>query len=264
MSAAGRLLLGLLLGLNGLLVLRAAPHIQTAVALVAGSCVFAALARRDIRPRILVWCLIGPALALGFQAFRISRYAWALRAPLVKGTGEKPRLDQRGLNLLLITVDTLRRDAIEPFGHVSTPAAARLARMGTSFSAAYSQSNHTPPSLAGLMSATHPAFLATEGDSFRLPSTMLPAERFRASGLATAAIFANFGVVHGGILRGFDSAFGIHHKDASIERNGRSFREPWLDLSSQWSPGRAIPDTTAAVAEKAAEYLQNQNGRNTS
>jgi arylsulfatase A-like enzyme/cytochrome c-type biogenesis protein CcmH/NrfG len=62
------------------------------------------------------------------------------------------------LNVVLITVDTLRADRLHAYGYdkVSTPVLDRLAREGALFENAFAQSPLTPPSHASIFTGTYP------------------------------------------------------------------------------------------------------------
>ena len=75
-------------------------------------------------------------------------------------TGCRPSPVQRepGLNVLLITIDTLRADALGAYGNttVSTPLLDRLSAGGVRFSRALAQTVVTLPSHANILSGRYP------------------------------------------------------------------------------------------------------------
>src|SRR5437870_6396845 len=80
---------------------------------------------------------------------------------------------EAGLNVLLITIDTLRADALGAYGNttVSTPLLDRLSGGGVRFSRAPAQSVVTLPSHANILSGRHPFRLGvSETSGFRFPS----------------------------------------------------------------------------------------------
>ena len=87
------------------------------------------------------YCLIALALAIGAIACR--------RSP--------PIHRQAGLNVLLVTIDTLRADAIGAYGNAraSTPTIDRLAERGVRFSAAHAHTVVTLPSHANKIGRAH-------------------------------------------------------------------------------------------------------------
>src|SRR5437667_1733841 len=62
------------------------------------------------------------------------------------------------LNVVLVTIDTLRADHLHCYGdnHIETPVIDRLAREGTLFENAVAQTPLTPPSHASIFTGTYP------------------------------------------------------------------------------------------------------------
>src|SRR5688572_995788 len=65
---------------------------------------------------------------------------------------------QRRLNVVLVTIDTLRADRLGCYGYsnIQTPHLDKLARNGTLFENAVSQTPLTPPSHASMFTGTYP------------------------------------------------------------------------------------------------------------
>ena len=107
-----------------------------------------------------------------------------------------PRFTQA--NVVVISVDTLRRDHLAPYGAAfETAAASRLAREGVVFEHAVSQVPLTLPSHASLFTGLYPAHHAVrDNGGFVLgnESTTL-AERFMAAGYKTAGFVSAY-VLH--------------------------------------------------------------------
>jgi len=120
-----------------------------------------------------------------------------------------------GPNLLLITVDTLRADALEPYGAPpgSTPAIARFASEGVVFEDAQSAASWTLPSFASLFTsqpvATHGCadFRTRLSDSFETLAELLVRQ-----GWDTAAVISQTVV---GRRHGLDQGF-VHFDDAFV------------------------------------------------
>lgn len=117
-------------------------------------------------------------------------------------------------NIVVISVDTLRRDHLAPYGaRFETPAAARLAREGVVFEDAVSQVPLTLPSHASLFTGLYPPHHAIRdngGFVLGADATTL-AERFLAKGYATAGFVSSY-VLHSrwGIAQGhqvYDDSF---------------------------------------------------------
>lgn len=123
-------------------------------------------------------------------------------------------------SVLLVVVDTLRRDALGAYGSTArTPATDALAREGLRFDAAYAAAPWTKPSVASLFTAALPSqhrvathFEARELAGRRRPATDVLdarfetlAERYRAAGFDTAAFVANPWLAAGyGFEQGFE------------------------------------------------------------
>jgi arylsulfatase len=107
-----------------------------------------------------------------------------------KGTPNAP-------NVILIVVDTLRADAVEPLGGAagSTPAFLRLAEQAVTFERAYAQSSWTRPSIASILTSLHPSGHGAIGKMDILPDPVLTlAEALREAGYWTAGFVTNINV----------------------------------------------------------------------
>lgn len=97
---------------------------------------------------------------------------------------------ERKTQILLISVDTLRRDGVGSFGgSVATPHLDRLAAESERWSTAYAAASWTKPSHASLLTGyypdTHRAILLEQGMDAAVPTL---AERFGSAGFATSAL----------------------------------------------------------------------------
>ncbi|MFW6385372.1 MAG: sulfatase [Halodesulfurarchaeum sp.] len=106
-------------------------------------------------------------------------------------------------NVVLITVDSLRADAISPYtSGVNTPTVERLAQEGTVFEKAFAHANWTPMSFPSIL-ASRPVF----ADTGTIGVSGLPtlAERLADAGIATAGFNAanGFLTAHWGYDEGF-------------------------------------------------------------
>jgi len=111
--------------------------------------------------------------------------------------------------VLLISVDTLRRDGLRSFGgSVATPHLDRLAEEGERWTTVYAAASWTKPSHASLLTGYHPethrAILLDQGMDAAVPTL---AERFRAAGYATSALVFDCTWLspRWGFSKGFDS-----------------------------------------------------------
>jgi arylsulfatase A-like enzyme/Flp pilus assembly protein TadD len=111
-------------------------------------------------------------------------------------------------NVLLITVDTLRADALGAYGTAKkTPWIDRLAAAGIRFDAAHAQNVVTLPSHANILSGIYPTDHGVRDNSgFRFPATVPTlATVLRDRGFATAAFVSAFPLASRfGLARGFD------------------------------------------------------------
>jgi arylsulfatase A-like enzyme/Flp pilus assembly protein TadD len=114
-----------------------------------------------------------------------------------------------GLDVLLITVDTLRADALGAFGNAkaSTPWIDRLADGGVLFSRAYAHNVVTLPSHSNILSGRYPFEHGVRDNAgFRFPATVdTLATRLKALGYRTGAFVSAFPLSSRfGLARGFD------------------------------------------------------------
>jgi arylsulfatase A-like enzyme len=172
---------------------------------------------------------------------RRSAVRWiAVLAALLPGCARTPA--EPPANLLLYVVDTLRADALAPYGNpvVATPAASRLAAEGTLYERALAHSSWTRASMATLLSGLGAAAHGAQGRDDSLPAAIpLVSEALRDAGFATAAVVANPNV---GSVFGFDRGF-----DEFIELYARREKGP---------VGVAELRTTAdEVTRRAVEWL---------
>lgn len=159
--------------------------------------------------------------------------AWA---PVALVGGAHPP-DERP-NIVLLLVDTLRRDRLTPYGYpraTSPEIQRRLADRGTVVEEAYAQAPWTLPSLVSLMSGRYPGEVVTDDPAgYSLPHGIPAlAERLRALGYRTAGFYANPTLHAGnGFARGFDTFYtapptldsmNLHADDVT----GRAL--PWVD-----------------------------------
>src|SRR5918993_3174992 len=162
---------------------RASPLIWIAGALAVAACVAAAWAYRGRR--------VQPPSA----AHSAAPLPGGVRIP------ELPRVDGprfTGANVVVISIDTLRRDHLAPYGATfETGAASRLAREGVVFEHAVSQVPLTLPSHASLFTGQYPAHhgVRDNGGFVLANEATTLAERFTAAGYGTAGFVSAY-VLH--------------------------------------------------------------------
>ncbi len=111
--------------------------------------------------------------------------------------------------VLLVTLDTLRRDRLGAYGNpdVLTPALDRIARRGTLVEEAYAAADATTPSHATILTGRSPLETGVYSSLTPLPEEIRTlAERFRSKGYETAAVVsvAHLAPAMSGLGRGFD------------------------------------------------------------
>jgi choline-sulfatase len=129
-----------------------------------------------------------------------------IRTPVVPPL-EGPRF--RGANVVIISVDTLRPDHLQPYGaSFATPAASRLAREGVLFERAVSQAPLTLPSHTSIFTGLYPPQHAVrDNGGFQVADDVTTlAERFKQAGYDTAGFVSAY-VLHSrwGIAQGHDT-----------------------------------------------------------
>ena len=157
------------------------------------------------------------------------------RWPLVRSRPDRP-------NVLLITIDALRRDFPSCYGgHVQTPNIDRLASEGAKFTALSSCAPWTRPSCSSIHLGVYPSIHGVgeggpkaegkEANCFPATLTTL-AEALQASGYSTQAFVSNSQIDRSfGFDRGFDNY--CMYEDISA-------RTPWLPIDEAGIPGRAF------------------------
>jgi arylsulfatase A-like enzyme/Flp pilus assembly protein TadD len=182
------------------------------------------------------------ALALVLAAATGLAYlAWNRRAP-----GALPR--DPALSVLLVTIDTLRADALGAYGNARarTPWVDRLAREGVRFDAAHAHNVVTLPSHANILTGRLPfEHGVRDNNGFRLPkdtetlASLLKPRGFRSGGFVSSFVLDE----RFGLASGFD------RWDARV-------------AGGEWSRGFLIPERrgTATVAE-ALRWLASGGGQ---
>ena len=154
--------------------------------------------------------------------------------------------DFHDLNLLIITIDTLRADHLGIYGYdkIKTPHIDNLGEKGVLFSNAYCHVPLTLPSHCSIFTGTLPLFHGVRDNGFRLPSFNLTlAEIFKKHGYQTAAFVGAFPLdSRFGLDRGFevyDDLYGSKNvvRDLSfIERKAEDVNKKvlaWIDSNNQ-------------------------------
>ena len=137
-----------------------------------------------------------------------------------------PAGDGNGLNLLVLSVDTLRADHLGAYGytHPTSPAIDRLAEAGTLFEQAYAPRGVTWPSLGSLMTSRYPVQHGVRANGMMMDESELTlAEILRDKGYACEAFVSG-----NAIDQRWEGFEGVEPaKDPEIARQGIE----WLEQS---------------------------------
>ena len=151
---------------------------------------------------ISLFVLKRPAVAKAFRLSMVILTTGALLLSLsivvyngIANRAEGPKDIAEGRpNFLLITIDTLRADALSCYGHPepSTPNIDRLARGGVLFKKAFSPSSWTYPAMASLLTSLPPPAHTINGSSLSIRESYTTiAEVFKANGYYTGSIIGH-------------------------------------------------------------------------
>jgi pentatricopeptide repeat protein len=150
-----------------------------------------------------------------------------------------------GQNVLLVTIDTLRADALSAYGGPAvTPALDRLAVEGVRFDFAHAHAVLTLPSHASILTGEHPFRHGLRGNSgYRLPrDAPTAATMLKQAGYATAAFVAAFPLdSRFGLNAGFDvydDHYGEGHAPADFDMPERP-ASAVVPLARDWITRRA-------------------------
>src|SRR6185295_2902986 len=140
---------------------------------------------------------------------RLKRCAAVVAVATLLASGCARVQRESGLNVLLITVDTLRADALGAYGRpaAETPFMDRLAAGGVRFVEARAQNVVTLPSHANILSGLYPVRHGVRDNAgFRFPADQETlATRLKKRGYRTAAFVSAFPLdSRFGLDRGFD------------------------------------------------------------
>jgi arylsulfatase A-like enzyme/Tfp pilus assembly protein PilF len=161
---------------------------------------------------------------------------------------------EAGLNVLLITIDTLRADALGSYGNTraATPILDRLAAGGVRFSHARAHTVVTLPSHANILSGRYPfRHGVRENAGFRFPASMETlATLLKARGYRTGAFVSAFPLDRRfGLDRGFDIYDDRYGKSGEHD----AFRVP--ERSAVDTASAALAWIGAAPAPAASPYF---------
>ena len=180
-------------------------------------------------------------------------------------------IEPRRSNVLLIVVDSLRKDRMSAYGYArdTTPHIAWFAREAVIYTRATSQAPWTTPSIATLLSSHYPSTLGIKDTRSVVPEvfTLLP-EALRDAGYATGAVVSHsFVSSDWGLAQGFDSfdESNILGHDAVTSRSISDLAnlrldtwdedQPWFLFLHYFDPHFSYTEHTEfSFREKGAEY----------
>jgi arylsulfatase A-like enzyme len=128
------------------------------------------------------------------------------------------------LNVILITVDTLRADHLGVYGYArnTSPNLDRFAKDSVLFRSAFSHAPHTNPSFSSLMTSFYPHETKVLSVHNSLPpGAVTMAEILKANGYHTAAIMSHFSLRRGS---GFEQGFDEYNDHMEYQVSGRMER----------------------------------------
>lgn len=179
-------------------------------------------------------------LSLVLVAAAAGLYLWSLDGRFAAPS--KP------VNVLFITIDTLRADRVGAYGHKTarTPALDALAARGVRFADATAHAPLTHPSHAAIMTGRYPgAFgIRLNGMTPLPPDAVTIAERFKDAGYATGAVVASVILDEAyGMGQGFDSyddRIAVASGDVALSTLQRRANEV-TDRALAWLASRSGP-----------------------
>ena len=159
--------------------------------------------------------LVGAGPALGYRTVIT---ALGVGLGLVAVATQEPRRVEQSLlgtdnsNVVLVTIDTLRRDHVGIYGSlVSTPTVDALGRAGLIFDDALTTIPETLPSHAAMLTGNQPARIRVLSNGDRLSSGFLTVtEQLEAAGYRTGAFVSSFAVDG---VTGLDQGFQVYDDD---------------------------------------------------
>lgn len=154
-------------------------------------------ASRD--PRRITWAVLGYGGAGLFVGVLLAVFA----LPAVT----RPAAPERGMNVLLVSIDALRRDHLGCYGYgrVKTPELDRFAASAATFEQGYCNSPWTLPSMASMVTGRYPTVCGIDAGHRIRPGLPTLAEILRDNGYRTEAYVTNvFMHPEYGYARGFD------------------------------------------------------------
>jgi len=202
----------------------------------------------------------GAVLAAGVFAVSASNSPRTVTFQALRTRGQSPQI-----NVLLITIDTLRADHLSCYGYegIRTPNIDRLAEEGILFELAISQSPWTLPSVASIVTGLYPTSCGAGEHvwhgTHKLQTPIYAAvptiaEILRNNGYNTTAFVTNHFVgSRYGFAKGFDEYLNVHESDY---RSYLAMHRLLSRLARRWDKP-AIEDSADIITSKACRWLEN-------
>ena len=200
-----------------------------------------------LKLRSVLFCLTGLLLLAGCRS---------KQATVQSASNEIPRL--RPLNVVVVTVDTLRPDHLRCYGYpnIETPSLDGIARRGVLFENAVTQTPLTPPSHASIFTGQNPnVHKVRNTGGFVLQSSSHPLARIlHEQGWDTAAF------VGSAVLKkmfGFNNGFDVYDDEMPIPGKRSEFREDperkasvVVDRAIQWLERAIVAEAILSVGAR--------------
>ncbi len=195
---------------------------------------------------LLLFALLRTQEALWLFIHRLRSVCFGVAGMALLGTGlgafssgSKPPVPDGGPNILLISIDSLRRDHVGSYGYQrpTTPHLDKLAREGVRFDAAVSPTSWTLPSHVTLLTAL----------PIRVHQVHVSSQRFTKQVLTLTEVLSQEGYATAGIVRGsyLDAGYGFaqgfdHYDDYTVlnrdrtKPDGNATSPISLRLANEW------------------------------
>jgi choline-sulfatase len=190
-------------------------------------------------------CILG-AVSKVANPFRCASLFFFMLPPVIWAGGPVPAA--RPVNLVLVTIDTLRADRLGCYGYskVETPNLDEIARQGVLFENAVAQAPITAPSHASMMTGQYPTIhkVRNTGGFVLPPSATTLAKILQEQGWDTAAFIGS------SVLKrrfGLNQGFAVYDDEMPTHASG----------STQEEPERRAEK----VADRAVQWLDTQSGK---
>jgi len=199
---------------------------------------------------------------LGLPTIAMLGMSVAVSSPMAGGKGKGARAREGLPNVLMITVDGLRRDHVGPGARVRTPNLDWLARQGVWFEEASTASTAEGPPLVAALTGYHPLSVGYVADGGRLPVRMpgtnkpirTLAETLGSEGYATAAFVSSLAL--DGDASGLDRGFAVY--DDGIGEALPGLRELGIPRVLGWlaRAGGKLPAGPSLLRPSAATLIR--------